>query len=51
MTDSFMQEEPWCRAIYASMQQPTVRYGADVEKLDAAAALPKSRPAVLAGPV
>ena len=49
MTDSFMQEEPWCRAIYASMQQPTVRYGADVEKLDAAAALRKYRPEVVVG--
>lgn len=46
-TDNRMQEEPAIRAQYAAMHQPTVTYGAHVEKLDALEAVSKYRPQVV----
>lgn len=48
-TDSYMQELPEIKAHYAAHGQPTVNYGAHVEKIDANAAVKKYRPrAILA---
>lgn len=48
-TDSYMQELPSIKAYYAAHGQPTVSYGAHVEKIDANAAVKKYRPrAILA---
>lgn len=46
-TDSRMQEEPAIAALYAGMGQPVVRYGENVEKLDAAEAVARYRPQVV----
>jgi hypothetical protein len=46
-TDNRQQEEPGLRAYYASLGQPTVRYGDNVEKLDAAEAVARHRPQVV----
>lgn len=48
-TDSWLQEEPDIVAYYRAIRQPTVPYGANVEKLDAAAAIAKHRPQVVVG--
>lgn len=48
-TDSYMQQLPAIKAHYAAQGQPTVNYGAHVERIDANAAVKKYRPrAVLA---
>lgn len=46
-TDNRQQEDDGLRAYYASIRQPTVPYGDNVEKLDAASAVEKYRPAVV----
>ncbi|WP_431102952.1 hypothetical protein [Roseateles noduli] len=46
-TDNRQQEEPALAAHYAALRQPTVPYGANVEKLDAAAAVEKYQPQVV----
>ena len=46
-TDNRQQEDPELRAYYAHIGQPTVPYGDNVEKLDAAAAVAKYRPDVV----
>lgn len=46
-TDNRQQEEATLRSYYASLGQPTVRYGDHVEKLDAAAAVIHYRPQVV----
>lgn len=46
-TDNRQQEDAEVRAHYAAIRQPTVPYGEHVEKLDAAAAVEKYRPAVV----
>ncbi|MBN8751548.1 Uncharacterised protein [Xylophilus ampelinus] len=46
-TDNRQQEEPALRTYYASLGQPTVRYGDHVEKRDAAAAVVHYRPQVV----
>lgn len=46
-TDNRQQEDPAIRAYYRSLGQPTVPYGKHVEKLDAAAAVAKYKPAVV----
>lgn len=46
-TDSRMQEDPAVAHIYASLKQPIVRYGENVEKLTAAEAVRKYRPQVV----
>lgn len=46
-TDNRQREEPAMRAYYAALGQPTVRYGAHVEKLDAAEAVAKYWPQVV----
>lgn len=46
-TDNRQQEDPEFRAYYAQIGQPTVPYGENVEKLDAAAAVAKYRPHVV----
>lgn len=48
-TDSRLQEEPDIAAYYRAIGQPPVRYGAQVEKLDAVAASAKYRPQVVIG--
>lgn len=48
-TDSRIQETPEMRALYALQGQAVITYGADVEKLDALAAVRKYRPAVVVG--
>lgn len=48
-TDNRMQDDPSVSAYYAAMKQPTVRYGPNVEKLDALAAIEKYRPQVVIG--
>ncbi len=46
-TDNRQQDEPAVRAYYESLAQPVVRYGDDVEKLDAAEAIAKYNPEVV----
>jgi hypothetical protein len=46
-TDNRQQEEAGLKAHYASLGQPIVPYGANVEKLDAAAAMQKHQPQVV----
>ncbi len=46
-TDNRQQERPEIRAIYETLKQPVVRYGANVEPLDAAAAVRHHRPQVV----
>lgn len=46
-TDNRQQEDEELKAYYQAIGQPTVRYGANVEKLDAAAAVEKYKPAVV----
>lgn len=48
-TDSFLQQRPEMRAYYELIQQVTVPYGQDVEKLDALGAVRKYRPEVVIG--
>lgn len=46
-SDSYMQERPEIKEHYAAHGQPTVNYGAHVEKIDANAAVKKYRPAAV----
>lgn len=46
-TDNRQQEDEELKAYYQAIGQPTVRYGANVEKLDAAAAVEKYQPTVV----
>lgn len=46
-TDNRQQEQPDIKAYYALLRQPVVRYGDNVEKLDAMAAVRKYRPQVV----
>lgn len=46
-TDNWMQDDPLIAAHYASLGQPVVRYGHNVERLDAAAAVAKYQPQVV----
>lgn len=48
-TDSYQQTLPKYRAIYALAQQPTVKYGPNVEKIDARTAVRKYKPEVVIG--
>jgi hypothetical protein len=48
-TDSFQQEKPEFKALYASTGQPTVKYGSDVERIDAIRAMRKYSPQVVIG--
>lgn len=47
MTDSYQQERPEIAVMYRLLQQPVIRYGRDVEKLDAHAAIEKYHPEVV----
>lgn len=49
MSDSFLQEQPDVKAYYESLQQPTIRYGTDVERLDYKEAILKYQPEVVIG--
>ena len=49
MTDSFQQEKPEYVEIYNKMGQPCVRYGKDVEKIDAINAIIKYKPEIVIG--
>lgn len=46
-TDNRQQEEPGLKAYYDQLSQPTVRYGDNVERLDANAAVGKYKPEVV----
>jgi hypothetical protein len=46
-TDNHQQDTPEISAYYRALKQPTVRYGGNVEKLDAAKAVAKYKPAVV----
>lgn len=46
-TDSRMQERPEIRAYYQSLRQAVIRYGDNVEKLDAVEAVKRYRPQVV----
>lgn len=46
-TDNKQQERPDIRAYYEALKQPVIRYGENVEKLDAMAAVKKYRPQVV----
>jgi hypothetical protein len=49
MTDNYNQEMPDVKKYYAITGQPTIRYGKDVEKLDALEAQAKYKPQVIIG--
>ena len=49
MTDNKMQDLPHIKRYYEAMRQPTIRYGEDVEHLDAIGAVKKYRPEVVIG--
>ena len=46
-TDNRQQDDPAVRAYYDSIAQPVVRYGNEVERLDAAGAIAKYKPEVV----
>ena len=46
-TDNWMQAAPEIQAIYAAQGQPTIRYGAHVERIDAVQAVREHRPEVV----
>lgn len=46
-TDNRLQERPEIQLLYRSLDQPTIRYGNDVETLDAVEAVKKYRPQVV----
>ncbi len=46
-TDNRQQEDPLIRAYYEALNQPVIRYGANVEKLDALSAVKKYQPQVV----
>ena len=48
-TDSFIQESPEVKALYAMNGQPVVSYGPNVERIDANAAVGRYRPTVVFG--
>ncbi len=48
-TDSWMQAVPEIKAHYEAMMQPTIKYGSDVLKIDAEAAIKKFRPKIVLG--
>lgn len=48
-TDSRMQEHPSVAALYHLTGQPTVKYGANVERLDALSAIKRHKPQVVIG--
>lgn len=43
-TDSYIQDDPTMKLLYASIGQPTVEYGANVERIDALDAVAKYKP-------
>lgn len=49
MTDSKQQDNPGIKKIYEMMKQPTIKYSADVEKIDALDAVIKYKPQVAIG--
>ena len=49
MTDNHCQEWPDVRLIYSATQQPLIKYGVDVERLDALEAIEKYKPDVVLG--
>lgn len=49
LTDSKIQDRPEVAAYYHSIQQPTISYPSDVERLTAKAAVKKHRPKVIVG--
>lgn len=49
MTDNFCQEWPDVKAIYIAAQQPIIRYGKDVEQIDALDAAKKYKPDIIIG--
>lgn len=49
MTDNFCQEWPDVKAIYMAAQQPLIRYGENVERLDALDAAKKYKPDIIIG--
>jgi hypothetical protein len=48
-TDSRQQERPEIAAYYRTLKQATIKYGANVEQLDALSAVAKYRPKVVVG--
>lgn len=48
-TDNFMQEWPEIKLMYTLTGQPTIKYGKDVEKLDAIEAIKKYKPHTVIG--
>jgi len=49
MTDSHQQDNPAVKKMYEDMRQPTIKYGKDVEKIDALEAVKKYKPQVVIG--
>jgi len=49
MTDNYCQEWPEVKTWYETIKQPIVKYGKDVEKLDALEAIEKYKPEVVIG--
>lgn len=49
MTDSYCQELPDVKLMYMAMQQPIIKYGKDVEKLEALKAAKKYKPDIIIG--
>lgn len=48
-TDNYCQEWPVVKDMYAKTGQPTIKYGENVERIDAAAAIEKYKPDVVLG--
>lgn len=49
MTDDYQQERPEVKFLYDQVGQPTIRYGRNVEKIDALSAQEKYKPQVIIG--
>jgi len=49
MTDSYLQEDPATKFMYAFAQQPIIKYGLDVERMEAVEAVKKYRPHTVIG--
>lgn len=49
MYDSYLQEQPDMKAYYAALKQPTIKYGKDVQNMDALIAIDVHRPETVIG--
>jgi hypothetical protein len=49
MTDSYLQDNPAMKSLYSMVSQPVIKYGLDVERIEAVEAVKKYRPHTVIG--